>query len=330
MWKQVDCRLAITDSPVGDQPERVRCPNTTHTDPNPSASVYADHLYCYGCRFFLKRLPTLAYLLYGTWDQEAISQAGTVFKKYIPSSVDAYRKRVEDVVKTDPLPDGLAGAYYSLLMGMRRNRLAWLTERGLTLETVRKFLIGHDGTRFTIPVYSFGLLLTIRYRRDDFYGTTVFDPKRGEDRPLPKYSGMQGRNGLFLFTHSLDIAKCSWAVVVEGELDAVRLWQEGIPAISPTNGAGNVARVPALVKRDYPGITHLVFATDQDEPGTAASFEGVAAAVREGFSATRLSWDPLLGKDVTEYLRGGHTLEDAHHDGDELPARLHQPVYRPA
>ena len=318
IWGQVDCRLAITDSPIGSQPEKTACP--LHQDPTASFAVYADHAYCYGCRAKLGRMETLAYLLYGAWDKAALDKAFTVARKYTTDAVDAYRARVDESVTTEPLPLGLALAYNDMLsLPAREHRRVWLHDRGLTDATIDDFNLGHDGTRFTIPVYSTEYhLLTLRFRRDDYYGTTQFDARRGEDRAIPKYSGLPGRNGLFLFGAHRLTWRDVWVVVVEGELDAIRLWQAGIPAVSPTNGAGNVAKVPALLKRDFPQIQCLFFATDQDEPGVTASMEGHAAAVHAGFQSTRLTWDMQWGKDVTDLYLGGHALQDAIYDGDEV------------
>ena len=326
-----DLRLAVTDNPVGGEPERMTC--TQHTgDHQASLCVYPDHLHCYACGFHLTTIAALAFLLYGAWGRRDMGRARGVLDRYSARSLDAYRERVTQNSKTEPLPFGLAAAYHKMLTAYspRHDRLEWLYARGLRVDYVSDFWLGHDGARFTIPVFDKDdKLLTIRYRRDDLYGLTTFDPRRGEEVAVPKYSGMRGRNGLFLFGANKlwawgegTGAPYTWVVVVEGELDAIRLWQEGIPAVSTTNGAGNVHRVPQMIRQQFPSITHLFFATDQDDPGRQAALEGRAAGLREGFQVTTLSWFPEWGKDVTELYLHGHTIEEATYDGDahRLPA----------
>lgn len=330
----LDIRLAVTDSPVGDTPEMLRCPQ--HQDDTTSLAVYADHLHCYGCGFHLATLTGLAFLLHGVWDKETVRRVVKVSEKYTAQSLDAYRERVTVNTQTDPLPAGLAAAYRKLLTSTRADRLRWFSDRGINALSVSRFDLGHDGTRFTIPIFSAqGHLLTVRFRRDDFYGVSFFDPQRGEERGIPKYSGMRGRNGLYLFPE-FEIAEAlrgngvgissslDYLVVVEGELDAVRLWQEGIPAVSTTNGAGNVHRIPAMLRETFPQINRLFIATDADVPGVDARWQTKQAAKELGFSVSDLEWSAERGKDITEYLLNGHSLEDVEVYGDEHALPLHR------
>lgn len=319
---EIDLRLAVTDSPVGEQPEMVKCPQ--HDDATQSLAVYFDHLHCYGCRIHLtRRLESLALLLDCT-----VSEAGRVAGKYTGASLDAYRQRVTKQATVDPLPRGLAIAYVTLLHTARANRKEWFSARGIDLEKAAEFYLGHDGTRFVIPIFDKDdRLLTLRFRRDDVYETSYFDARRGKEVAIPKYSGMRGRNGLYLFPEwHIDLEEPEYLVVVEGELDAVRLWQEGIPAVSTTNGAGQVHRTPALLRDRFPSVTSLFIATDKDEPGIEASKQTVVEGRRLGFRVTEVGWDPAWGKDVTELYLHGHTLEEGYFVGDDITLPDHHQV----
>lgn len=313
--RDLDLRLAVTDSPLGDMPEKISCP--AHDDPAASMAVYRDHTYCYGCGKVDHGYYALALLLYGDHSEENRRRAREVGHRYTAREVDAYRERVDQQVKLDPLPWGLALSYHNLLFSeYRGGRREWLHERGLSLDSINRFRLGHDGVRYTIPVYDQrGQLLTIRYRRDDHYGTHTFDPRKGKEVAIPKYSGMRGRNGLFLYpaeeiAQKLYLSGLSSLVVVEGELDAVRLWQEGIPSVSATNGAGSVAKLPALIREAFPQITHLSFACDQDAAGSEATNQGITAAIKEGFEWEYWVWPIEWGcKDITEVLLT-HSLEE--------------------
>lgn len=321
---KLDIRLAVTDSPVGDTAEMLKC--TQHQDDAESLAVYRDGLHCFGCGFHLATLTGLAYLLYGAWDKAAMTRALQVHEKYTAQSLDAYRERVTVNTKTDPLHRSLASAYASLLWNTRHQRIEYLLERGLGGETIRQFCLGHDGTRFVIPIYDKDhRLLTFRFRRDDLYGTSYFDARRGAEVSLPKYSGLRGRNGLYLYPED-EIAETEpdYLVVVEGELDAIRLWQEGIPAVSTTNGAGNVHRIPAMLRATFPQINRLFIATDADVPGLDAQWQTKQAAKELGFTVSELGWSAERGKDITEYLLNGHSLEDIDVYGDEHSLPLHR------
>jgi 5S rRNA maturation endonuclease (ribonuclease M5) len=235
--------------------------------------------------------------------RRAIEVAG----KYTVESLDAYRERAAEEARKDPLPSAIAVAYNTLLCGSRSARMQWFYDRGLQNDSILRFALGHDGTRFTIPFYDGqGRLLTIRFRRDDYFGLETWD-----GRPLPKYSGIAGRNGLYLFGGWLLKPEHVDVVVCEGELDAVRLWQEGVPAVSPTNGAGNVKHVARLLEA-YPWVKRLWIASDMDEPGELAALELQDAAeyTARFDSFIRLRWPREQGKDVTEFYQSGHRLED--------------------
>lgn len=309
--RDLDLRLTVTDCPVGEQPEKIECP--AHPDDAASLAVYRDHIHCYGCPLHSTGFYALAYLLYGDREEQSVERAKGVGIRYTAQSVDSYRERVEQQVKLDPLPWGLSLSYNNLLFSVQRGeRREWLYERGLTLDSINRFRLGHDGTRFTIPIYSAqGDLLTFRYRRDDFYGTHTFDPRQGKEVAIPKYSGVRGRNGLYLYpAEHLGDHEPEEVVVVEGELDAIRLWQEGIPAVSATNGAGAVAKLPQKIREEMPFIRHLYFACDADEPGQTAQVAGIQAARDAGFTSIRELWWPVeWGKDVTEVLLH-HTWQD--------------------
>jgi DNA primase len=128
---------------------------------------------------------------------------------------------------------------------------------------------------------------------------------------------MKGRNGLYLFPEwEIAVEEPDYLVIVEGELDAVRLWQEGIPAVSTTNGAGQVHRVPGMLRERFPTLQRLFIATDKDTPGHEADRQTVIAARALGFEVTEIGWESVWGKDVTELYLNGHTLEEGYFVGD--------------
>lgn len=290
----LDVRLALPDTGqlVGSQPLKVKC--RQHNDKQASLAVYPDGIHCFGCNFHLDGEAAVKYLL----------KSDTVdMTRYTNESLDAYRDRATTDAKTKPLPTALADAFHTLLVTTRKDRLEWLTARGLTRATLKRAKVGHNGFAYTIPVFDKGgNLLTIRYRRDDAHSTG-----RG-----PKYWGLPGRGGQYMYPEWLLANHASNNVVVcEGELDALRLWQEGIPAVTLTNGAGQTPKLPALLRQHYSNYYRLTIATDMDEAGQEAARLTASAALDLGFEVYRATWDEKW-KDVSEYINGGNDFNDAH------------------
>lgn len=317
-FDDVDLRLAIMDvPPPANIPVVARCPmKEKHRDSEPSLRVYPDNIHCYGCGFHLGRRQLYASfaLLFGWWNghgddyQAAMRVKFEVdISKYYRTAVEAYRERAREDALKKPMPKQTAQLYHRFLLKERRNRLApFLKKRAIEQQTVEDFEIGHDGTRYTIPLYSpTHDLLTIRFRRDDRYDTEG-----------PKYSGVNGRNGLFLFPMDklAEVDSCP-LYVVEGELDAVTLWSRGIPAVSPTNGAGQVKHVVRLLQHVFPEkfFGPMLLYTDQDEPGEQAARELAEACDEAGIGWYRGRWGMEQGKDITEYLRNGGRLSNVRH-----------------
>ncbi len=293
---QLDLRLAVSDDIISDFPVYVKC-REQNDKSRGNLAVYRDHLHCFGCGYHEARtVAGQAYLLkVDTW------KAAELAPKYTAAALDGYRERVSQEARRDPLPASLADIYHGVLGGRRSHRLDWFKARGLADTIINAFQLGHDGMRFTIPVFDReNRLIALRYRRDDMYA----------DENAPKYSGIKGRNGQYLFPENwLAPFETHYVVICEGELDAVRLWQEGIPAVTITNGAGQVHKIPALLKEQFPHITHIIIATDEDEPGNAARELTAQAAIDLGFQVGAVNWSQ--GKDITEALQLGSLNLDA-------------------
>lgn len=138
---------------------------------------------------------------------------------------------------TLPLIDpGLPGQYHRALMestGVIRDVLR--EKRGITDETLEKFMIGWDGDRVTIPIYDEnGELCNIRrYKWNSYEDSTkminytdVMDNTYGENR-------------IYGIEHLVD-KDMPTVVWCEGEWDRLVLEQNGIPAATGTAGANNL------------------------------------------------------------------------------------------
>ena len=306
----LDLRLAIEPAAFGDSPIKIYCLNPAHDDPNASMAVYPDHIHCFGCGFHRNDWDEALSLLLGI----TVVEAREVAENYEDTRRTITRGRADDK-ELPPLPFGRAGLYHRYLRERHPDKSQWFYDRGLTDETINSGLLGYDGFRFTIPVFGAdGSLRTIRYRADyTRLPDKLMDGLR--EVPVPKYSGIRGRNGLYLYgAHWLKPDR-KYVVLCEGELDALLLRQLGLVAVSATNGAGQAHLLPNMVCNLCPSIHTVYIATDQDRGDGSKTRKGeeaakaVAATCSEmGIRAIRLSW--LLGKDVSEhYMLNGRRLD---------------------
>jgi DNA primase len=280
----------------GDKPVLLKC--YWHDDRHKSLAIYRDHLYCYGCQ---KRLSVLEWIA----EREGLD-IQREFKKVVdaaaggvsPAPLQAPRSQTRKNRFVSPMSEEIARRYHARL-GLKRR---WYLDRQLTDETIDRQLLGYDGRAFTIPVWHpSGQLLTIRFRRDDSLGSSG-----------PKYWGIEGRNDTLLYNQvALRDARC--VVITEGELDCLRLWQEGIPVVSSTNGAGGMVSIWPRAKRRF-RCERIVIAFDQDEGGQKAAQDlramicGKSRWSLDWQRAVALRWEPGLGKDITE-LAGRRGIE---------------------
>lgn len=282
----LDLRLAVSETAFGTSPVKIPCP--VHDDPTASMAVYADNVHCFGCGFHLNDWDEALALLLGISKDEARVVAPRYSAECVPQTTKRPSPR-------DPINIGHAKLYNRYLREVMPHRLAWFHNRGLTDATIDAEFLGHNGFSFVIPVYdSQRRLLTLRFRRDD---AVLHDETK-----LAKYSGLKGRNGLYLYgEHWLHEFTQRWVIVTEGELDALRLWQTGLCAISATNGARQAPQIPRLLSELSVRVDRLFIATDQDGPGEEAARAIARAADEYGMRSVRLSW--CEGKDITEHLQ---------------------------
>lgn len=127
--------------------------------------------------------------------------------------------------------DSLAKSCHDVLLESPRH-LAYYLSRGFTLRTVKHQRLGWDGKRYVIPVWEgvpgMSELLALRYRA------------RPGDEGSIRYSGVRDHNEKILYNReALMFADKHRTplIVVYGEFDALLLWQNRLPAVSPTNGA---------------------------------------------------------------------------------------------
>lgn len=302
IYDNLDARLAVSPIVYQQSGIKVQCREPSHQDDNASCAVYPHGIVCYGCGLTIRgSINAIRYL--------------------VGNDADLSKYHKDNAVQGHPTSEGSGASeqarhidggdvemYQRVLWGIRKPRLQWLYERGLTDETIRLARIGHTGERFTIPVYDrHNNLLNIRSRRDDVYGTEYREGKH-----IPKYKGVKGYNGAYLYQSQVLPYSDSNVWIVEGELDALLLYQYGYMAVSMTNGAGRMKEIPPLLQ-PFKHIKHLYIVGDQDDVGRQSAEECVTVAMHCGYYVTRVSWPVGHGKDITDYLKG-HSLREAQYE----------------
>lgn len=259
----------------------IRPDNHNNGDSSPSMAIYHDGVFCRGCGSYW-------------WPDEFLLELGD-------RTLEVEGVRSGGRIAAAPTPTKVVARTFCewLTEGPYTDRLSVMHARGLRTDTLAANWIGHNGEGFTIPVWADWSLATIRYRRDD---------ERSPERP--KYWGTPGHNEPLLYcpiTPSLvGPAPTQRTILCEGELDALRLAQEGYRAVSITNGSGAMSKaigrlLPQL--EAHMAVPGLLICTDQDRPGRIAG-DLMGLALKEGgHDYAHLRWAPGLGKDVTDFLK---------------------------
>lgn len=137
-----------------------------------------------------------------------------------------------------------------------------------------------------------------------------------KSRALARKAFMQ-EGGAEKVLYGLDgIAAHAWAVIVEGEIDALSLWQAGVPnCLSVPDGAPPAGSKGSDLKFEYlvnceaelAHLTKIILAVDNDGPGQALEEELARRLGPE--RCYRIQWPEGI-KDANEFLvaRGGEAL----------------------
>jgi hypothetical protein len=169
-----------------------------------------------------------------------------------------------------------------------------VSQRGFNEETIRKFEIGWDGQRYTLPV-----------RDENHQLVNIRRYKIGASRD--KMLNIQNHGGVRLY--NVEVIEHNQSIVLcEGEMDCILLNQEHIPAVTATAGAGTFNDEMAQHFRDK--TVYICYdADDEGNLGSAKAGKMIAVYAREVYKVDI----PLPGKgaDVTDYMyKESHTAGD--------------------
>lgn len=161
----------------------------------------------------------------------------------------------------------------------------WLTkDRGLAPHVIGAAKLGFDGERLTIPV-------------SDGKGGWLFAKRRAMPgaEGEPKYLYPKGAKAALYGAEYLQGA--SMAVICEGELDALVLHSNGIPAVSTTGGAGTFEETWIDIFKD---VSSLYVVYDNDDAGKRGAMR--VGKLLPSAKIVRLPAEVGEGGDVTDYF----------------------------
>lgn len=170
----------------------------------------------------------------------------------------------------------------------------FMERRGLTEDTIDRFLIGWNGRSYTIPVYNMsGRLINVR-------GYNMGSRSQ-------KFYNVAGDGSSHLYPIAM-ADESDVLVITEGELDALIAIQAGTPAITRTSGA---RQWNPRFNQYFEG-KKVIICQDRDDAGTAgvvkigSALMTVAAEVR--VAALPYPHTQHHGKDITDFfIEGGGT-----------------------
>lgn len=237
----------------------------------------------------------------GLWHCQSCGSGGTIRSLYRTMRQQrgmespAARKEKGDrsnVIPIDdrkPLPTAeQVEFWHKSLMGSPRAHKYVSEKRGLKDDTMRKYLVGWDGQRFTIPVYDEdGELVNIRR----------YNPRaRSHKDKMISWGPGHGSGRIY----GLEVLKEHDEILfAEGEWDRLIAMQEGFPAVTHTSGA---AVFKPEWARHFKGKT-IYFAYDDDKQGDAGAMKATQYMKAVAAGCYRITLGTGIdGGDLTDFF----------------------------
>ena len=208
--------------PEANSSDEVRISNPFRDDPNPSMYV---------------NLETGDYNDFGSdFRGDAIGLYSELFQVGYSAAKKAVTAYLEQKPWIKPISERLVEEWHDRLMSDLQKRSYLTNKRGISMRTLREYQIGWDGDRYTIPVRN-AYRYVVNVRRYDPNGQAV-GKMISYHRILEDGTSFSGWGSNRLYpASSLELEDT--IVIQEGEWDTLLQLSKGIPAITPTAGAGS-------------------------------------------------------------------------------------------
>ena len=231
----------------------------------------------------------------------------TVAKKAVDEIIGRVGEDLTDVKVPMPISNtDIAFWHETLLRNIDLKR--YMTEkRGISLDILKKYKIGFDGTRYTIPIYNeYGVCVNVRR-----YSPTA----SGADKMINYKSGY-GNARLY------PISELENKIIFlhEGEWDALVQLSRGFHAVTNTAGANTWLSEWNELFRGK--IVYIVYDNDSQHKNNKGEYENIGQNAARKVATNLLGVAekvfvvvlPLAGtpddKDISDFYNGGRTTED--------------------
>lgn len=239
---------------------KAECPfkelHEAKSDANPSLTVNLDKgvYYCNTCHS-KGNVHTMMKSIYRLSNEEAWFKLGDALQIPRPDSTKPARPEIDT---------GLVASYHNALMKLTGPIKDVLKQkRGLTDETIKKFQLGWDGERITIPIYDEYNTL-VNFRR---YKWNSSEDQWKVLNYVDEYNNAYGEVRIFGLDTLID-SSIDYIVWAEGEMDRICNEQHGFPTACATSGAGTFK--PEWTKY-FRNKKRVYIAQDNDAAGFDAS-----------------------------------------------------------
>lgn len=195
----------------------------------------------------------------------------------------------------------------NLYFGSNKAGEKYLQEvRGFNHETIQHFKLGlNDQGEITIPIFKSGELIDYKYRGI-------------EEKTFRRHHGSE--NWVINDIAFENCLKEGYLICVEGEFDAIALWQLGFKSVVSTTG-GSQGGTPWV--KEVPDNVKIYINYDNDEPGQEA-----ARKLADKLGIQRCYNVILPCKDANDFIIGGGTKEHYQEILDNSPRFKIQNVYK--
>lgn len=267
----------------------ISCPDPDHTDEHPSAYVNVDK---------------------GVWFCHSCGASGSVCSGDGDVNVEVTVARIRELAHgEDSCPDHVAPdeSELSLYVSGVRAQMMWKRIRGIGVTTARRFRLAYDP-------YTNSLVIPVWDLEGKYHGVIKRSLDEGARRKYMYPAGFARSGVLYASREALETSKGKgWIALCEGSIDALAMWDAGVPAVAMLGSYASRAQIEAM--RLVAGA--VVVCTDDDPAGASARTQ-VKLAARGVVRCTFPDWgavgthakDPasLSRRDRARLFMSGRTL----------------------
>lgn len=272
------------------------CPHHQETEPSCYINRTSGLFYCQGCAA-KGNLIDLHMHLHSLSFKDALLELAREAQIEVDSPPSRERQKKSEP-EAPPIDEGAVAGWHSRLRASTEKADAIVSLRRVSRKTLRRYQIGWDGDRYTIPIYdALGKIVNVRRyspdKRSKMINYVAGDHRYGSPARLYGVHELAGRPD-------------DPVIVTEGEWDKLVLSDLGYLAVTGTHGCKTWMPewTTALAGRD------VVICYDADPEGVKAVEQVVVPALADKVRRLRMLRLPFAevskqAKDVTDWVRAG-------------------------